>query len=485
MNQKNLGCTQRESKTNKMDRERKSKNVWTGSGPQATHFPCPTTWKDTQSNVAKKISELANKKFEQFSRLSLIFRDKMRFLGYARVCSMTLKHYSIVFTFFDFFRFFQVVSNFFIFWDCVQYCVFFECYWIFAHMRLDSVIIVNICVCSNLRQYFFERFGLVVFRILLYLRLFSKIFEMRGNEEYNIWNSRDVGSETFGERTVFESECEARIVWVPVPLLLPWCSMSTAVDSQCILVCWGSRVFQACVVVNVKTSGLFLRITQNGVSIPALVALWCVDKGLFARARWTRSVVWSLSVLWPHAVSCMAQVKKVIRIVLQAYVTHFPNLAAERWVPGSVNSWLTGPILQSSLSLTSGKVSFRFCGLLTKPICCTWETSWKRSSRTGTIMEDWRWKVSSQTHSRATKTASCPSVSGQTSSHRGLNGLTKISKYAEIDCTDARVVQGQLPCRSSARISLGSWKGRRVWQTHLSCNEETYSRYRSGDCGHR
>ena len=32
--------------------------------------------------------------------------------------------------------------------------------------------------------------------------------------------------------------------------------------------------------------------------------------------------------------------------------------------------------------------------------------------------------------------------------------------------------------------SLGSWKGCRVWQTHLHCNEETYSRYRSRDCGH-
>ena len=50
-------------------------------------------------------------------------------------------------------------------------------------------------------------------------------------------------------------------------------------------------MFRACVVVNVKTGGMFLRITQNGESVPALVALWCADKRLFARARWTRTVV--------------------------------------------------------------------------------------------------------------------------------------------------------------------------------------------------
>ena len=43
--------------------------------------------------------------------------------------------------------------------------------------------------------------------------------------------------------------------------------------------------------VNVKTSGMFLRKTQNSESVPALVAHWCADKCLFARARWTRTVV--------------------------------------------------------------------------------------------------------------------------------------------------------------------------------------------------
>ena len=47
-------------------------------------------------------------------------------------------------------------------------------------------------------------------------------------------------------------------------------------------------MFQVCVVVSVKTDGLFLKITHNGDSVPALVALWCADRHLFARARWTR-----------------------------------------------------------------------------------------------------------------------------------------------------------------------------------------------------
>ena len=50
-------------------------------------------------------------------------------------------------------------------------------------------------------------------------------------------------------------------------------------------------MFQACVAMTVKTGGMFLRITQNGEPIPALVALWCADKRLFARARWRRTVV--------------------------------------------------------------------------------------------------------------------------------------------------------------------------------------------------
>ena len=51
------------------------------------------------------------------------------------------------------------------------------------------------------------------------------------------------------------------------------------------------KCFQACVAVNAKTGGMFLRITQNGESIPALVALFCADERLFASARWTRTVV--------------------------------------------------------------------------------------------------------------------------------------------------------------------------------------------------
>ena len=59
-------------------------------------------------------------------------------------------------------------------------------------------------------------------------------------------------------------------------------------------------MFQACVAVNVETGDAFLRITQDGERVPALVALRCADKRLFARARWTRTVVFlslSLSTL--------------------------------------------------------------------------------------------------------------------------------------------------------------------------------------------
>ena len=50
-------------------------------------------------------------------------------------------------------------------------------------------------------------------------------------------------------------------------------------------------MFQACVAVNVETGDMFLRITQHGEFVAALVALRCADKRLFARARWTRIVV--------------------------------------------------------------------------------------------------------------------------------------------------------------------------------------------------
>ena len=51
-------------------------------------------------------------------------------------------------------------------------------------------------------------------------------------------------------------------------------------------------MFQAYVVVNVETGGMFfLRIIHNDESVPTLVALWCADKRLFDRARWTHTGV--------------------------------------------------------------------------------------------------------------------------------------------------------------------------------------------------
>ena len=88
-------------------------------------------------------------------------------------------------------------------------------------------------------------------------------------------------------------------------------------------------MLQAYVVVNVKTGGMFLRVTQNGESVPARVALWCADKHPFARARCTRIVVFLQSC--DHSQCCDLMTShawlksKIIRTVLHAYVTHFLN----------------------------------------------------------------------------------------------------------------------------------------------------------------
>ena len=42
--------------------------------------------------------------------------------------------------------------------------------------------------------------------------------------------------------------------------------------THCVLSGDGIRVFQACAVVNVRTGGMFLRITQNGESVQLLSA---------------------------------------------------------------------------------------------------------------------------------------------------------------------------------------------------------------------
>ena len=83
--------------------------------------------------------------------------------------------------------------------------------------------------------------------------------------EYNSWNFRHFGSETFGERAVLESECEVPVVWVQVPLLLPWCSMSTAVGLSVSLD----------LLRNWSVSSI-----RCGECVIALVALWCAGKRL-------------------------------------------------------------------------------------------------------------------------------------------------------------------------------------------------------------
>ena len=109
--------------------------------------------------------------------------------------------------------------------------------------------------------------------------------EKRGFGEYNSWNSCDYWAETFGERTMLESElCESlslnclhRVFWSVEKLeyfkhALWWVSRQ--------VVCfWESH----------RMENLFW-------SCVALVALWCADKRLFGR-RSSLSVLWLFSVL--------------------------------------------------------------------------------------------------------------------------------------------------------------------------------------------
>ena len=82
-------------------------------------------------------------------------------------------------------------------------------------------------------------------------------------------------------------------------------------------------MFQACVAVNVETGEMFLIITQNGEFVPALVALRCADKRLFARALWTRTVVSFLCRSQRcHDISRMAQVKKSSALCHTHFLSH-------------------------------------------------------------------------------------------------------------------------------------------------------------------
>ena len=122
-------------------------------------------------------------------------------------------------------------------------------------------------------------------------------------------------------------------------------------------------MFQACVVVNVETGGMFLRITQHGETVPALVALWCADKRLFARARWTRTVVFPQSCDRSQCCdlmtsSCMAQVKSRVHCVARirhAYSKLGSGAMGSRFRE-QLTHW-TDPAVFTHL--TSGKDSYR------------------------------------------------------------------------------------------------------------------------------
>ena len=99
-------------------------------------------------------------------------------------------------------------------------------------------------------------------------------------------------------------------------------------------------MFKHAFAVNVETGDMFLRITQNGEVLPALVALRCADKRQCGTCTLDAPLLFSFLCRSQrcHNISRLAQVKKIIRTVLHAYVVHLLFLVAERWVPGSVNS---------------------------------------------------------------------------------------------------------------------------------------------------
>ena len=88
---------------------------------------------------------------------------------------------------------------------------------------------------------------------------------VRGYGEYNSWNSRDFGSETFGARTVLESECGVPIVLIPCPFVV---AMMFHEHSS-----WSISEFD--LLRNWSVSSI-----RCGESFLALVALWCAGKRL-------------------------------------------------------------------------------------------------------------------------------------------------------------------------------------------------------------
>ena len=86
-------------------------------------------------------------------------------------------------------------------------------------------------------------------------------------------------------------------------------------------------MFQACVAVNVEIGDMFLRITQKCEFVPALVALRCADKRVFARVLLFSVPCRSQRC---HDISRIGSSQKVIRTVFHAYVVHLLNSSS--WV---------------------------------------------------------------------------------------------------------------------------------------------------------
>ena len=115
------------------------------------------------------------------------------------------------------------------------------------------------------------------------------------------------------------------------------------------------------------------------------------------------SVLWLFSSDWRYGISCLVQVQKSSALCH----THVLSLI----------SWVTGPTFSMQSAWPEKNISL---AMVTADEADMFVVQKNKYNQGG--LKD------NQTFSRAKTRASCLSVNGQTSSHRGSNGLTKISK---------------------------------------------------------
>ena len=200
-------------------------------------------------------------------------------------------------------------------------------------------------------------------------------------------------------------------------------------------------MFQACLAVNVETGDMFLRITQNGEFVPALVCTRTLD----AHRRSPFLVALSVVMASRHGLS-----QKVFRTVSH---THFLSLVAERWVPGAVNR--TDPAGSTQLDQWKGFLSAMVTSheaeklYMRNPL----EEITKNKYNQGGLTLKNRKPDTFESNEKS-------ELSFRQWSDEFSSWVERIDQHFEKDvemgCTDARVGQGQVHCRSSARKSIGS-----------------------------